>query len=120
MNNFKIHIDIFFKEINEIINKLNHIKNEFEIYYKIVYNIINNFDFKKRNYQILNNISNIPQYNKSIIFDISKVINMDSITNKFIKLIEIYDKINKFNEFSLQYKINKDDEKVKIFGEKFV
>ena len=91
-----------------------------EIYYKIQYNMINNFDFKKRNYQILNNISNIPQYNNSILFDINKEINEASINNKFIKLIEIYDKINKFNEFPLKYKINKDEEKVKIFGEIFV
>ena len=93
MNNFKIHIDIFFKEINEIINKLNHIKNEFEIYYKIVYNIINNFDFKKRNYQILNNINNISQYNKSIIVDINKVINEVSINNKIIKLLSSFSQI---------------------------
>ena len=120
MNNFKIHIDTFFKEINKIIDKLNNIKNIVEIYYKIQYNIINNFNFKKRNFQILNNINNIPQYNKSILFDINKVINEVSISKQFINLIEIYDKKNNFNEVSLKYKINKDDEKVKIFGENFV
>ena len=120
INNFKIHIDTFFKLIEEIIDKLNQIKNKVEIYYKIQYNIYNNFDFKKRNYQILNNINNISQYNKSIIVDINKVINEVSINNKIIKLIEIYDKINEFNEFSLQYKINKDEEKIKIFGKDFM
>ena len=120
MNKFRSQIDSFFGEIEKMINILNNIKNTFEKYYEIQKKIIDKFDLKKRNYQILNNMNNIPQNNKSIISDIKKVINEDSISNKFIKLIEIYETINDFKKFSLKYKIKKDVEKVKIFGEKFV
>ena len=120
MNKFRTQIDSFFGEIDKMINILNNIKNKFEKYYEIQKKIIDNFDLKKRNYQILNNMNNIPQNNESIISDINKIMNEDSISNKFIKLIEMYETINDFKKFSLKYKINKGDEKVKIFGEKFV
>ena len=120
MKKFRTQIDSFFGEINKMIDILNNIKNKFEKYYEIQKKIFDNFDLKKRNYQILNNMNNITQSNKSIISDINKVLNEVPISNKFIKLIEMYETINDFKKFSLKYKINKNDEKVKLFGEKFV
>ena len=64
MNKFRIQIDLFFEEIKKIIDILNNIKNKFENYYEIQKKIIDNFDLKKRNYQILNNMNDIPQCNK--------------------------------------------------------
>ena len=106
------------EDINNIILKLNKVKDNFEIYYNINKNIINNFNKEKINYEILYNINNIK--NNDIIKDINNIINDDYLQTKFNSLINIYNKMNRYNRISLIYNINKEDKVIKIFGEEFV
>ena len=107
-----------YNDIDEIIIKLNKIKNIFEIYYNINQNVINNFNKEKINYEILYNINYIN--NSDFIRNINSIIDDNNIQNKFIKLFNIYNKMNSYNVIYIKYKINKEDNKIKIFGEEFV
>ena len=66
-----------------------------EIYYNISNNIIsNNENLNYCNYQIINNIEQFKNYNNIIINDIKEIINEDG-DNKYQKIMDIYDKMNK-------------------------
>jgi len=108
-------INIFNDNIDEIIYKLNKIKENIKIYYKINKDILNNYNLKNKNYKILQNINEIK--NNNIINDI-KEINNDN-KNRLEKLMNIYNKMYFKNEINITYKIN-NEEKIKIFGRKFV
>ena len=55
----KLKIEKFNKNIKDIIEKLNKTLNKIKAYYKIFSNITNNYDIININYQILNNINEI-------------------------------------------------------------
>ena len=59
LDQLKKEIDIFNSNIKEIINKLNELSDIMNIYYEINNNLIKNYEKKNRNYQILQNISQI-------------------------------------------------------------
>ncbi len=84
--------------------------------------IINNFDIKYKNYQTLTNINNINKSDNNIIDEINVIIN-EKINENKIKYINIIDekmRVRIKNEIVLEYKINKNDETLKIFGDLFV
>ena len=89
---FRKKIDIFNKDIKNIVNKLNKIIDNIEIFYKINSDILNNYVMENNNYQILENIINIK--NNIKMKDIDEIINNNNISNKFLKLMNIYDKIS--------------------------
>ena len=60
IENFKFKINI----IKEILDRL---INTFDLYYKINNNIINNYNMNKRNYYILQNLTNLKNNNENII-----------------------------------------------------
>ena len=105
---FRKKIDIFNREIKDIITKLNKIIANIEMYYKINSDLVNNYTIENNNYQILQNIINI-KYNINIK-DIDEIINNNNISNKFQKLMNIYDKISfqqiKYNNFCNNNKFN--------------
>jgi len=109
----KSHIVIGYEQKNYICNKHNEIYDSYcdKCKYNLCLLCQNEHSHKDN---IINYKDILPDLNY-----IKKDINI-SINNKIIKLIEINDKINEFNEFSLQYKINKDEEKIKIFGKDFM
>ena len=80
-------------EINEIISKLEDIKINMEKYYNISNNIINNEN--NQNYYILNNKNEFINNNNIIIKDIKEIINDNKVNTKIIKLLNIYDKMDK-------------------------
>ena len=126
MNKLKESIDIFNKNIEEIINKLKKVKENMEIYFKINNNIINNYIIEKnRNYEILQNINEI---NNNIYGEINKINNDENINNKIINIVNIYNKmVNKdISEINIIYDISKkvkdieEEETINIFGGEFV
>ena len=118
INEMRIKIDNLKDEINNIINIFNKIIDNMEIYYNIYNNIINIYKLNK-SHEIIMNINNLYNFNEIIIKDINKIINENSIENKFKSLYNIYNKMTTTNDFIIKYKIGKED-KIRLFGDKFV
>ena len=147
-NNLKVmkkEIDIFNNNIKEIINKLNEMINIMNIYYEINNNIINNYEKKNRNYQVLQNIKQI-NINNEIYIKLKNINKMTNIKDKLYNIIDFYNNINsdeivknepikenkeklinnklqsnnKLNEMTIIYNIDKNKNKIRIFGTIFV
>ena len=74
-------IDVFKKDIKEIIKKLNTVKENIEILYDIYYKMITKFDSRKRNYETFMSINS---FNTNMVFQAVKQINQNnSINNIF-------------------------------------
>ena len=117
---YKKMIEASYKKIDEIINTLNCVKSTIEVYYEIINRIINSYQNKNRNYQILQNLEELLG-NDIIGRDIYGISTYVNINNNFDKLLKIYYKIiNKKNDITIKYKINKNDKFIKIFDEYFV
>jgi hypothetical protein len=88
----------FFKEIDNIIEKLKAVKDNLTKYYKIYNDIISKYNCENTNYELLCNINEFKNYNINIKNDIDTIIKTDNINNKFDNIIKIYEKmINKNN-----------------------
>ena len=99
--------------LNKVIENLNKI-------YEIGNNLIFNYTLKTKNYQLLMNFINVNKYNEIIIKDIDNILNENNIEKKVKYIKEMYDKMEKKEEiFQIKYKIGEED-RVRIFGEKFV
>ena len=126
MNFLKEKISNLRKEMNELnnfITKLNKIVNNFETYFYIVNNLFNDLNSQKYNYK---NIINMASLNNSI-GDIQKDMNeiiyvFENLRiNKSKKLIEDLNlKQSIINELKIKYKVEKNEKKIKIFGDEFV
>ena len=114
-------INKFNENINKIIRILNNVKDNIEKYYKLYDDIINNFDYKNRNYEM---ICNIIEINKNeLIIDLENIINEKSIRKNFKNIINIYSQMiskDVNGKLNIIYKINENDKKIRIFGDKFV
>ena len=116
----KLKIEQFNNNIKDIIEKLNKIMNKIDTYYKIYLNITNNYYMANINYQILYNIYEILNYNNNIILnDLNEIIEEPDDYKKINKLIDLYNLIFNSNK-NRKYKINKNETKIKIFGNNFV
>ena len=82
--------------INEIIEQLNKVKKDINKYYQIIINIVNKYDIRKKNYDILFNLKEISN-NNDITEDINKINNENNIKNRFIHILNVYNKINNIN-----------------------
>ena len=134
MNEFKRKIDKLNDKIKQIISILNNTIDNINIIYEINYELINHFDGENKNYETLKNINEIK--NIINIQDFDEIINEKNITNNFISLMKIYckmkmkDDINSddnlklknesINEITIRYKINENENRIKIFGNEFV
>ena len=98
LNQVREIINIFNKNINDIIDKLNKVKNTIELIYNINNEFLNNFDVKNRNFQILQNLNDIN--NNLMINDVIQINEDNDIKNKIIKIIEIYNKISFKNNYN--------------------
>ena len=109
-------IDKMNEEIENIKLKLDIVKNNIEKYYNIR-KFINENNY--RNYEMLLNKREINN-NNNIKNEIKEIINDDNINNKFKKIIEIYNKMEYIDEIIIRYKINKNENEIKIFGSDFI
>ena len=116
-------IDIFNSEIKNIINQLNELIKAMDIYYEINKDLLNNYEMKNRNYQILQNLKEI-NHNNQIYTTIKKINNMNNLSDKLINMMELYNNIYndnaKLNHMTIIYKIDKHENNIKLFGDKFV
>jgi len=132
MEEIRKEIDTFNNNIKEKIKQLNKIIENIEGYYKIINNIIKNYlNNKKSNFQNLININKIIN-NNAIISNIKAI----NINNKFNDIIDIYNKVYNINIKNINninnkneniddnniiiYKIDGNNDIVKIFGKEFV
>ena len=117
LEDFKIVIDKFKTTIEKMKKSLNTILNNIEKYYKINLNIINNFNIKRRNYEVIQNINELKDFNKKIFKDLNDIINEDNMYQKFFYVINIYSKINNLNIKNIT---NKEAEILYDNGEKYI
>ena len=149
IENFKSKINKMKTIIEEIIEKIQKVYNSMELYYKIINDIVNKYDMKKRNYYDFQNLNNIEknlqlnEIDKITNFNSSLVNILKNLGIIYIKLTnnlkeskdsetesfkangeKVYIKKNKLyktnNEFKIQYKIDQNCKKIKIFGQNFV
>ena len=78
-------IDVFKKDIKEIIKKLNTVKENIEILYDIYYKMITKFDSRKRNYETFMSINS---FNTNMVFQAVQQINqtntnINNLNNNF-------------------------------------
>ena len=148
LQDFKGKIDTIKSHIKIINETLDKVYTSIEEYYKICNFYIDNYNIKNRNYETLNNINKL--ISKDILNDLNKIINENDINKKFNEIMEINNRITKggnkdiFNsiksymtpqakekkrisqninnkyQITILYKINKNDEKIKIFDEEFI
>ena len=135
-------IDIMNDNIKEICNMLNKVSEYMEILYKINNDIIENYNTKNRNYQILQNINRMN--NRNMIYDINNIINENKFDGKIKYISEIYYKMintkdndyeidennstvtkkekkeEEIDEINIIYKKDKKEDRIHIFGSKFV
>ena len=74
----KKEIDVFKKDIKEIIKKLNTVKENIEILYDIYYKMITKFDSRKRNYETFMSINS---FNTNMVFQAVQQINQTKQLN---------------------------------------
>ena len=122
MNELRIAIDKFNNNVKEIIDILNKMIQNMEQYYKININIMNNYDMKNKNYETFYNIKEIMNYNNNFLNKIDAINNDPNIRNKFNSILDIYENMTTedYHQIKIIYKINKNDEFIKIFGTDFV
>jgi len=114
---FRNDIDKLKKDVNNIIDIFNKVIDNYEFLYNIKKNIIDNMDKKFRNFQTLNNQDFIYK-NEEELFNI---INSKNTENQIINILKSYQKMTKYEcSLIIKYKINKNDEKLKVLGEDFV
>ena len=120
MNKLRETIDIFKKNIEEIIDKLNKVKENIEIFYNINNDIIKNHDKRNRNYEILQNIKEIK--NNNILEELIKINKDINIGNKINNIINTYNLMYKkrISEINKIYYINGKEDNIEIFGVEFV
>ena len=95
----------FNKEFEAILQILTCVKNNFELYYKIKKDIIDNYSKQKKNYEMLMNLkesNNCSDY----IEDIKMIIDQNTYKNKFMSILNIYNKIKGTNFASLDKEMN--------------
>ena len=92
MNELKIAIKQFKDEIKKLIEIMKEVCENMELIYNINNYICKSFDFRKKNFEILNNISEIKI--NDILRDIKDIINAENIRNKFIYISNMYTMMN--------------------------
>ena len=102
-------IDKIKKFIDDIEQNLNSFKKNIDILYCINNNFIESYDVSKRNYQILQNLNEIRNFNNSFYNELKCISEEQSISNKISHIIDIYTKMSM-----------KSCEKIYLFGEKYI
>ena len=120
MNEFEIKFENINNKIKEIINSLNQISENINEFYEETCDKMSNFELVQKDDQIINDIKDIITYYERFINDINKSTQDNRISNiseAFSKIMGAYKETHKD---IIKYKINKGDEKVRIFSANFV
>ena len=107
------------KQINEIICKLNETRNYLNSYIQVIFEILEKSNEPKLNYSMINNIKSINF--DEVIKDLNRINNNDdNMINKFENIMNLNPRMKYVDDLTLEYKVNKNDTKIKLFGEEFV
>ena len=115
MKELRENIDLFKKDIADIIGKLEKVKETIEIFYQINNDILQNYNVKNKNYQILQNVNDIS--NNIKMANIQKIINNKDIFYKFKEILKIYDKMfskDENHDLITDLNIIEEDEEIEI------
>lgn len=104
---FEFKINKLNNDINDIIKILNKVMNKIKIYYEIYYNFVYKFDLKNCNYQTINNIKEIFNYQQKIVSVINNIIDDIQINSKNKNIINIFYKTLNYSKNIMKYKIKK-------------
>ena len=116
LKDFKDNLDIFNREISQIINKFINVKENIEKIYQIYSDMINKYDDKYRNYELFKSLNNVND--NTIIEDLKRINKEENINLKIKDILNIYEKM-KYYDITMIYNINKEPI-IKIFGKAFV
>lgn len=87
-------IDVFKKDIENIIYKLNKVKENVEILYKIYYEMITKFDDRKRNYEAFMSLNSIKT--NMVFQNILQINQITDINSKFQSMMNIYELMSQY------------------------
>ena len=118
MNNIKKKVDKVKNDIQKIIGNITKIKDYIDRCYKIIINMLKNYSVENRNYHLIANIEAVK--NSDFMEDINQIYQEKIFYNKLNYLSNINNKINSKNEITLRYKIQDENESIKIFDSEFV
>ena len=116
LNEFDTKINFLKEQINDMKIILDKFMNNINIYYNIYKNVIKNHS---KDYQLLINQKNLNKSSEIFLKDINDIIEAD-ITKKFPIIFKMFEKMTIKNEIKIKYKINKNCDKIRIFGDRFV
>ena len=120
MNDLKSIIDIFKKNLEDMIIKMRNIIENMNLFYNINNNILHNYEInKKRNYNLLSILNHI---NDSIENEINKIKSNYNYGYNLNEMLYLYGEMNNRNkEIEMSYVPKKENkEKVRIFGNRFI
>ena len=119
LKELKKKIELLKRELNNLKYIFEYVMKNMEKYSKLNEQIINNFEVIRKNYQVLYNIKEL---NNSFLFkDIDEIVYTENIIVKVINILNILNKMNnKFDEISLIYDVDDEEEETRIFSDIFV
>lgn len=105
-------IDVFIKDISDIIERFKNVKENIETIYKIYFEMVTKYDDKNRNYQVFNSLNNIKNIN-IIMNDLNDINKINDIHDKMTNILNIYNQMFQTNQNN---KINSPDNNI-LFDE---
>ena len=122
---FHVLLNTFIIKIKMIINRLNTVMKNIENYYTLIDKNLKSYSNRNINYNILQNFNyNIQSIDpksgeNNIIKDILEVMDDDTYETFIPWVFNMFNNTNN-NEIDLKYNIQNNEDKIKIFGRKFV
>ena len=121
LEDYRAIVETFNNNINQIIYKLSNVKDNIELLFNIYNDMVSNYEENYRNYEIFLSLDNIS--NNRIIKEIERINTIENINNKIENILNIYERMNFFDEIideiNIIYNTNK-EKTIKIFDEIFV
>ena len=133
--NIKNDKDLFKNQLKEVIKKLTEFSENMDIYYEIKNDVMNNYDIRNKDFYMLHDLYEVNSNNflygklkelQNINKEILDVIDDEGESNEENETETESDELNNnfppnhLNEMTMQYYIDRNDKKVKIFGYSFV
>ena len=111
LREFNRYKDIFYLDIDKIIELLYNVKGNVGNYYKLEEYIINNYDDNEINYEKLYNINSLIKSNESLTDILKSINNENKVEKKFETILKLntQNSLTRNNEIKLVLDIKKDD-----------
>ena len=117
LKDYKSNIDLFNRDISQVISKLNFVREKVNTVYKIENEIVNKYEDNYRNYEIFASLYNIK--NDKCLNKIKEINQKEEIKDKIDEIVKIYNNLNYANDITIVYN-NNGEGKIQLFDESFV